>query len=52
VLDLANKGYKKALAEDPHLCKGLNVFRGNITYEAVARELGHAYVPANEAVGF
>jgi len=52
VLALANKGYKKALAEDPHLCHGLNVFHGHVTYEAVAKELGYAYVPANEAVGF
>ena len=35
-LQIANKGYKKALAENPHLMKGLNVYRGDITYKAVA----------------
>lgn len=44
VLDLASKGYKKALLEDPYLLKGLNVYEGHITYEAVARDLGYAYV--------
>ena len=40
VLALANKGYRKALADDVHLRNGLNVYRGRLTYEAVARDLG------------
>ncbi|MEO1017656.1 MAG: alanine dehydrogenase [Pseudomonadota bacterium] len=36
---LANKGYVKAFEDDVHLRRGLNVFRGEITYEAVARDL-------------
>jgi len=28
VLALANKGYRKALVDDPHLRNGLNVYRG------------------------
>ena len=35
-LQIASKGYKKALAENPHLMKGLNVYRGDIRYKAVA----------------
>jgi alanine dehydrogenase len=35
-LQLANKGYKKAIAESMELRLGLNVYRGNITYRAVA----------------
>lgn len=46
VLALANKGYRKALLDDPHLRNGLNVFRGKLTYEAVARDLGMAFIPA------
>lgn len=46
VLALANKGYRKAMMEDPHLCNGLNVFQGRLTYEAVARDLGLMYTPA------
>jgi alanine dehydrogenase len=35
-LQLANKGYKKALSENAELVPGLNVHTGNITYKAVA----------------
>ena len=39
-LALANKGYKQALQDDPHLANGLNVYDGDIAHEAVARDLG------------
>jgi alanine dehydrogenase len=39
VLALADKGWKKALADNPHLRHGLNVCAGAITHEAVARDL-------------
>jgi len=42
-LALANKGYKKALQDDPHLANGLNVYEGAITHEAVAHDLGKPY---------
>jgi len=48
---LADKGYKQALADDLHLLEGLNVHRGDITYEAVAQSLGLDYVPARKALG-
>jgi alanine dehydrogenase len=35
-LALADKGYRRALAEDPHLLAGLNICRGTLTCEAVA----------------
>lgn len=35
-LALANKGWMKALAEDPALIKGLNVHEGKVYYKAVA----------------
>jgi alanine dehydrogenase len=38
-LALANKGYKQALINDPHLANGLNVYEGAITHEAVAKDL-------------
>ena len=50
VLALADKGYEQALKEDAHLRNGLNVCRGRITYEAVARDLGETYTPALEAL--
>ena len=36
-LALANKGWEKALADDVHLAKGLNVHEGKIMYGAVAK---------------
>ncbi|CAJ3100001.1 alanine dehydrogenase [Burkholderia pseudomallei] len=45
---LANKGWKRALADDPYLRAGLNVCDGHVTHEAVARALGLAYVHADE----
>lgn len=49
-LALANKGYQQALQDDHHLRNGLNVHRGNITYEAVAHDLGYDFHPAEEAI--
>jgi alanine dehydrogenase len=43
VLKLANLGYKKALSIDKHLYRGLNVYDGSITYEAVSKHLGLPY---------
>jgi alanine dehydrogenase len=51
-LNLANKGYRQALLDDPNLCAGLNVHRGQLTYKAVADDLGLKYVSASEALGF
>jgi alanine dehydrogenase len=50
-VQLANKGAKQAMLDDPHLLNGLNVHAGRITYEAVARDLGYDYVPAVQALG-
>jgi len=41
VLQLADKGYRRALEEDAHLKNGLNIHRGTVTYAAVARALGY-----------
>lgn len=39
-LALANKGWQKALSEDPALFKGLNVHDGKVYYQAVAEAHG------------
>ncbi|MGB9991303.1 alanine dehydrogenase [Pseudoduganella rhizocola] len=44
---LADKGWSKAMRDNPHLKNGLNVCRGQVTYEAVAHALGYSYVPAD-----
>lgn len=49
-LALATKGYRGALRDDPHLRNGLNVHRGRVTHQAVARELGYDYQPADQAL--
>ncbi|TFW27463.1 alanine dehydrogenase [Massilia horti] len=46
-LALANKGWRKALADDPNLRNGLNVCHGKVTYAAVAQALGYSYTPAD-----
>ncbi|ODT30359.1 MAG: alanine dehydrogenase [Hyphomicrobium sp. SCN 65-11] len=51
ILALAGKGPKRAMAEDPHLLAGLNVYAGRITYPAVAEALGVEAVPARAAIG-
>jgi alanine dehydrogenase len=48
---LAGKGWKKALADDPHLKNGLNVCQGKVTYKAVAQALGYNYAPADGMLG-
>jgi alanine dehydrogenase len=47
---LASKGWKQALRDDVHLRNGLNVCEGKVTYEAVARDLGYAYVAADSVL--
>ncbi|WP_413893250.1 alanine dehydrogenase [Candidatus Skiveiella danica] len=43
-LALAEKGWKQALKDNPHLLHGLNVCQGQVTYEAVAHDLGYEFV--------
>jgi alanine dehydrogenase len=40
ILALADKGPEAAMAADPHLLDGLNVYKGRIVYPAVAAALG------------
>ncbi|WP_181699162.1 alanine dehydrogenase [Chthonobacter albigriseus] len=49
-LALADKGWKKALADDAHLANGLNVHAGRITYKAVADALGYDYMETVRAL--
>ncbi|MDO8837841.1 MAG: alanine dehydrogenase [Parvibaculum sp.] len=49
-LALADKGYRKALADNPHLMAGLNVHRGQLTYRAVSDALGEPYYKAESVL--
>ena len=46
-IKIANKGLQ-ALKDDVGLLKGLNTYKGYVTYEAVAEALDYKYVPATE----
>lgn len=50
MLALADKGWKKACADDPHLLAGLNVHAGQLTYEAVGKALGMDFVSAKSLI--
>ena len=49
-LAIADKGWRRALSQDPHLRAGLNVCEGQVTYKAIARALGYSYVPAESVL--
>jgi len=50
LLALADKGWKKACADDPHLMNGLNVHAGKLTYAAVGEALGIDTISPLEAI--
>ncbi|HZH58795.1 MAG TPA: alanine dehydrogenase [Metabacillus sp.] len=47
-LQIANKGVCQAISDNESLKLGLNVARGEITYEAVAKDLGYTFVSPEE----
>ncbi len=49
-LNIADKGANQAMLDDPHLCNGLNVHSGKVTYKEVADDLGYDYTPAQEMI--
>ena len=50
-LALAGKGWREALAQDPHLRNGLNVCEGKLTCAPVAQAHGLPYVSAESVLG-
>jgi alanine dehydrogenase len=49
-LALADKGWRKALHDDPHLKAGLNIAVGKVTYKAVAKALRLGYTAADAVI--
>jgi len=47
-LEIANKGWRKALQENPYLVDGLNVALGKVTNPTVANDLGYPYTPFSQ----
>jgi len=51
VLALADKGWRRALNDDPHLMNGLNIAFGSVTCRPVAEALSYAYVEPGAVMG-
>jgi alanine dehydrogenase len=51
VLTLADKGWRQAVSDDINLRHGLNIHAGAVTFEAVAKDLGLPFKPAEKAIG-
>lgn len=47
-LELANKGFEKAIHDNDSLRLGVNTYRGKVTYKAVAEAVGTPYAPLQE----
>lgn len=43
-IDIANKGYKKSLLDNPHLRNGLNIINKKVVHKGVAESLGYEFV--------
>ena len=50
VLKLAQSGYRDALSSDANFLAGLNICQGNVTYKAVAEDLGYNFVDPSTAI--
>ena len=50
-LELANKGLKRAVTENPHLAEGVNTHNGKLTYRAVAEAQGRPYTAPVRGAG-
>lgn len=43
IIDIADKGYRRALLENNHLRNGLNVYKGHVTHQVVATDLNKEF---------
>lgn len=50
VLEIANKGWKKALQENSEIKRGANVVQGKVTFRGVADALNLKYTPVDELI--
>ena len=47
-VEIANKGWKKAMKENPEIRKGANVIKGQITFKGVADAFGLKFTPVDK----
>ncbi len=50
-VEIANKGWQRAMRENHEIKLGANIINGKITYRAVAEAFGLEYTPVDEFVG-
>lgn len=48
IIELAAKGAGRALLDNSHLCDGLNIYQGKVTYQAAAEAHGLEFTAAHE----
>jgi len=51
ILKMANLGFRRAMLSDSALAKGVNVYKGHITNQRVARALKLDYTPLSAILG-
>jgi alanine dehydrogenase len=44
-VEIANKGWKKAMKQNPEIKSGANVVKGKVTYQGVAEAFGLKFTP-------
>jgi alanine dehydrogenase len=49
-VEIANKGWEKAIIENPEIKCGANIVKGTITHKAVAEAFGLEYVPVDQVI--
>jgi alanine dehydrogenase len=49
-VEIANKGWKQAIRENPEIKLGANVVKGKVTYKAVADAFGLEYTPVDALI--
>jgi alanine dehydrogenase len=49
-VEIANKGWKKAMQENPEIKLGANVVKGKVTYEGVAEAFGLELTPIDSLI--
>jgi alanine dehydrogenase len=50
-VEIANKGWQRAMRENPEIRLGANVIDGQVTYRAVAEAFDLVYTPINTLIG-
>ena len=49
-VEIANKGWKKAMQDNPEIKLGANVVKGKVTYQGVAEAFGLEYTPIDKLI--